>query len=179
MLKIFMVTFSLMWFSCAQKAVNPWSTATTQVLFPDGVYKQDINVEYKEAGEVKQTEFKAVLKKTPDEINMYNYIGFGIPLYKVKDNLKGSIEFVANDPRVEKNRELFLRIYPIIKQVLMLRRDDPKLKEPKMTFIVPPDGYPIDVIILEWLSNGDPAKFVFENKNHFKFEVTTRQYNTL
>jgi hypothetical protein len=154
------------------------STHSNSVLFLNGVYKQDVHVEFKETIVTEQADFKTILKKSDEEIQMFCYVGFGIPLFKIKDNLKDPFEMTISDPRIKKNEELFRKLYPVIKEFLLMKKTDSRLSSPKMKFFTSESRFPLDVLILDWERDKSPVKYRFESRNHFNFQITTTDYSS-
>ena len=166
-------------FSCAQKTVQINSQNTTDEVFQDGVYKQDIQVTYTKDGRKESSEFKAILKKSPDEINMYAYVGFGIVLFKLKDDLKNPIQFSTTEPRIEKNKEFFLKMYPLIKEIILMKKADKRLKSDSFTLTMDPEKFPVHVDFFDRENQGPPRWLTLENQEHFKFTITTSDFEKL
>lgn len=170
----------ILFIACAQKPIFPEVKKSANNVFADGVYKQDVQVRFKKNNRNESAEFKAILKKTPAEINMYAYVGFGVTLFKLKDNFKDAVEFTTNEPRIEKSKEFFLKMYPLIKEILLLNPNDARLKNTN-TFMLamPPENFPVTVTIQDYVVGETPRELTLENKQHFKFTIITREYAPL
>lgn len=155
MSKYFLLSFCLMIFSCAHKPVQSNS------LFEDGVTKQSLSIAF----EKENFNFNGVLKKAADEINIYAYVGPGISLFKIKDRVGQPLVFTPLEARIEKKKEFFIKIYPVLKQVLLLRKDDTRWEDKKMFLKVPNFEHKIQVSYLE-------NTVTIEDKDHFHLEIT-------
>ena len=163
--------------SCTHTKLMPQISPDDDLIFFDGTYKQKIEVTYVKDQKKEQAVFNAVLKKSPQEINMYCYVGFGYTLFKLKDNLKDPIQFVTSEERIEKNKDFFLKMYPLIKETLLLKRSDPRLKNGEMMMTMQPQDFPVKVVISDEKIQGVPVQVSFENKDHFRFVVKNTEYN--
>jgi hypothetical protein len=146
-------------------------------LFLNGIYKQTIEVEYIKDEKQESHQFRALLKKSENEIYMYAYVSFGIKLFEVRDNFKEPIVFKANDDRIEKNRQFFLRVYGLIKEIITIRRSDERLQKNIFRINIQPENVPVDIAISSERLNGVPALIDIESSNRFHFKVTTDQFN--
>ncbi|MFZ3231633.1 MAG: hypothetical protein WA160_15600 [Pseudobdellovibrio sp.] len=164
-------------FSCSHKSIAPISE--TNDMFQNGVYKQTIEVTYKKDGKTESNSFNGILKKSSTEIYLYCYVGFGISLFKLKDNFKEPILFVANEERIEKNKDFFIKMYPIIKEILFLKRNDPKLIKNQMVILMPPEQFKVHVSVSVEKIGDIPKVITIENVEHFRFVITNNEFSLL
>lgn len=147
-------------------------------VFANGLYKQDIAVTYlNKEGKKESHTFNGILKKSSSEIYLYCYVGFGISLFKLKDNFKDPVSFVASEARIEKNKEFFLKMYPIIKEILLLQKSDSRLKDGRMTIDMQPENFPVTIQIASEKLGPVPKMIVFENAEHFRFEIVNTEFD--
>ncbi len=163
-------------FGCSHKASTPQVGDSPELIFFDGTYKQKIEVNYVKDQKTERATFNAILKKSPQEIYMYCYVGFGYTLFKLKDNFLNPIEFTTSEERIEKNKDFFLKIYPLIKETLRLKKSDPRLNNGEMTLMIAPENFPVRVVISGQKIQGIPREVIFENKDHFKFLITNLEF---
>jgi len=187
MLKVFILLVSTFFFlGCAhhqamQEINNSSSeqnkTDEKDLLFPNGLYHQKIRVVYEKEQRQEDHEFNGLLKKHTDEVILYSYAGFGISLFKLKDNMKGVVEFSTTQEKIEKNKEFFMKIYPIMKEILFLKKDDPRIQGHYINLFMEPQHFPIHVSWSEEVLGGAPLNLKIENAPHFQFLVTTTEFS--
>lgn len=167
---------SVFLFSCAHKPV-PVVVTDSKVMFLNGLYKQSIEVTYVKDGKSENHQFNGMLKKSDKEIYLYCYVGFGISLFKLKDNFKGPVDFVASDERIEKNKDFFLKMYPVIKEIILLQKESSRLKGNEMTLAMGPDHFPVHIKISSEQTGPVPKQIVIENAEHFRFAITNTDFD--
>lgn len=152
-------------------------TEDKKLLFPNGLYHQKIRVVYEKDQKQEQHEFNGILKKHSEEVILYSYAGFGISLFKLKDNMKGSVDFSTTQEKIEKNKEFFMKIYPIMKEILFLKKDDSRIHDHGIDLFMEPQHFPIHVSWSEETLQGVPLALKIENTPHFQFLVTTTEFS--
>lgn len=168
----------LFFVSCVHKPTPDLTSSIKQnSIFPNGLYKQDIAVTYvNKEGKKESHSFNGILRKSSSEIFLYCYVGFGISLFKLKDNFKDPVSFVASESRIEKNKDFFLKMYPIIKEILLLQKNDSRMNEGRMVITMQPENFPVAIRVFSEKLGPVPKTIVFENAEHFRFEITNTEF---
>lgn len=149
----------------------------TEFVFPDGVYKQNIYVKYLKNEKSEENNFKGVLKKENLDLQLYCYVGFGITLFKIIDVEQKPLQFLTEQSEIEKNKTFFLKIYPLIKDIIYMKKSDIRFKDKFFKFQMKPDDFWVDVRILVDGKSDFPQKMTIENSNYFSFEIVNTEYS--
>lgn len=152
-------------------------TSEGDSVFPDGVYKQNINVKYKKNELFETNSFKGVLKKEKLDLRLYCYVGFGITLFKINDLENKPLQFLSEQSEIENNKDFFLKIYPLIKEIIYMKRSDKRFKDKIFRFQIKPDDFWVDVKIDVDPKNDFPQKIIIENSKYFLFEIVNTNYD--
>lgn len=164
--------------SCAHKNELELSKKSDFV-FADGVYKQAIHVRYEKNNKAEENNFSGVLKKDKLNLNLYCYVGFGITLFKINDTEGKPLQFISEQDEVEKNKDFFLKIYPLIKEIVLMKKTDSRFKNKSFRYQIKPENFYVDVTFETDSSLDFPKKITIQNSKYFLFEIENTEYQTL
>lgn len=157
--------------SCTQaplKVISP-----SDFLFPTGSYQQDVTVKILAKGHEKNFDFNCIVQKNTDSLYLVGYNSFGMSLFKIKE-ANGEIKMESNISQINEKKEFFLKVFDLVKTLLNVRRDDPRLKD---------DSYQVDfqnikshVHFAKFDPAGVPLKIEIESADVMQIAIETTQY---
>lgn len=106
--------------SCVSTQIRPLTEINE--IYPDGKYIQEISVDV----EVQKNhfEFNCGVLKSKSEFQMTGFNGFGLTLFKVREDSNHHLDFESSLSEIEKNREFFLKVYTMVKEIFYLKHTD-------------------------------------------------------
>lgn len=162
------ITFTLPFFiSCVTS--NKISTflpqPTSGPLFPDGTYKQDVEVKLNVPNNDSNSDFsfQAAIKKQPQNFVMLSYNNLGFSLFRIEDAPPQPLQWSCEIEMLNKNKDFFLKIYPQIKKIFSLNGSD--LKKEQNNYYWRGDNFKIDFV--SFTPQGRPLKMTMSDQTHY------------
>ena len=175
--KLFLVAAaSLSVFSCSTLTKTSMSrqSSNESLLFPSGKYMQSADAHIKTPKGDQNFDFNAVVKKNESEILFYGYSSFGLTLFKIHQNKEDPVQIESSIAEINKNKEFFIQIFFLVKQIFYLQVSNPNYKDQKIHFTL--DRSEADVQFLEFDQNQIPKKILVETSNYSRVIILTKQY---
>ena len=122
----------------------------------------------------KNFDFNAVVKKSTAEISFFGYSDFGLTLFKIHQLEENPIEIESSVSEINKNKDFFLQIFKLVKQIFYLKRSDPNYKDHKLNFNWAQSQAVVE--FLEFDQNKIPKKILVRTANQSQIIVTTKEY---
>ena len=145
-----------------------------QILFPDGKYIQAAEAHIITPQGNKDFDFNAVVKKSATEISFYGFSSFGLSLFKIHQVQNQPIELKSSINEISKNKEFFIQIFSLVKQIFDLKSSDVDSKNHKVHFTL--EKIQADVEFLEYDQHHIPKKIQVETSNQSKIQIVTTDY---
>ena len=163
-------------FGCStfQKTNDVRPPAVEDVLFPDGKYMQNADAQIKTPDGAKNFDFKAIIKKSNSEISFYGYSDFGLTLFKIHQLDGNPVELESSVSEINKNKDFFIQIFKLVKQIFYLQLSDPNYKNHKITFKLAQGDAAVE--FLDFDQNKIPKKIFVQTANQSQITITTKEY---
>ncbi len=167
---IFTISFGLI--SCKSVPVATITKPTPGLLFPDGVYKQDVSVkiDVPEKNLKDNFDFNAAIKKQNHQLIMLAYNSFGVSLFRIEDNPNLPLQWTSEIEMVNKNKDFFLNLYPQIKKIFSLRGEELKLDRQIYFW---QEGK-IKIEFIEFDQKGFPIQMAMSDQKHYWVKIINK-----
>jgi hypothetical protein len=144
------------------------------LLFPDGRYQQEVNVDVTATNPKQDFDFDCIVKKDPEEMLFYGYNSFGISLFKIKEKKGQPIEAETSIDQIKKHQDFFIKIFNLVKTIVSLKKSDPRLQSNEIQLTQ--DNIQAHVTFSEYDSLGIPLKMVVETRGQYQVVIKTASY---
>ncbi|UYL09602.1 hypothetical protein B9G69_003325 [Bdellovibrio sp. SKB1291214] len=158
--------------ACAGKQVVPEEQGN--LLFPDGRYSQDVEVEVTATKPVQNFDFSCIVQKRPKEMLFYGYNSFGISLFKIKEVQGQPIESESSIEQIKQHKDFFIKIFRLVKTIVNLRKDDPRRKGDEI--LLEQDGISAHVTFSGYDDLGVPLNMTVQTKGQYQVQIKTTSY---
>lgn len=148
-------------------------SAKSEFVFPDGTYQQKVMVEFRESdnADKKIFAFNAVLKKEQEKILIYSYNAFGMTLFKLTD--EGFVQFESSIDEIQSRRDFFLKAYPSIKRILMMKKENSSLALERIQ-----KEFSFKINLLYEAGWEIPAQVEIADPNRYKISIANTDYKS-
>jgi hypothetical protein len=158
--------------ACAGKQVVPQGQGN--LLFPDGRYSQDVEVEVTATKPNQNFDFSCIVQKKPQEMLFYGYNSFGFSLFKIKEIQGQPIEAESSIEQIKQHKDFFIKIFKLVKTIVSLSKDDPRRKGDEIQ--LDQDGISAHVTFSGYDKMGVPLNMVVETKGQYQVQIKTTSY---
>lgn len=168
------IILSFLGCSTFQKSKEIRPVAAEDVLFPDGKYMQNADAQIKTPAEDKNFDFNAVVKKSTSEISFYGYSDFGLTLFKIHQLQENPVELESSITEINKNKDFFIQIFKLVKQIFYLQLSNPNYKNHKINLKLAQVDATVE--FLEFDQNKIPKKMIVRTENKSQITINTKDY---
>lgn len=175
--KIFLlIVLTLCLFSCSTRTRKNVVRISSddQLLFPNGKYMQSADAHIKTPKGDQNFDFNAVVMKAEQEISFYGYSAFGLTLFKIHQRQEGPVEIESSISEINKNKDFFIGIFKLVKQIFYQPHSKANSKNEKVHFVL--DRIDADVQFLDFDQNQIPKTILVETSNQSKIIILTKEY---
>ncbi len=158
--------------ACASKQVVPQGQG--QMLFPDGRYSQDVDVEVTATKPVQNFDFSCIVQKKPTEMLFYGYNSFGFSLFKIKEVEGRPIQAESTIEQINQHKDFFVKIFKLVKTIVNLKKDDPRRRGDEIQ--LDQDGIQAHVTFSGFDSLGVPLNMVVQTQGQYHVQIKTTSY---
>lgn len=174
-MKHLILLFLFLNFSCSGKEIRP--QGQDSALFPDGRYLQEAEVSVTATKEKQQFDFNCIVQKQPQEFLFVGYNSFGISLFKIKQKANQNVEAESSIEQIKKNQEFFLKVFSLVKTILTLQKDDPRLVAHQID--LNEKGILATVKVSKYDSLGIPRQISIESPGQYSVKIQTNSYEPM
>lgn len=142
---------------------------TTELLFPDGTYKQNIEVKINIPDKDVDSDFsfQAAIKKQPEKFVMLAYSDLGISLFRIEDSPPQPLQWTCEVDIINKNKAFFFKIYPQIKQIFTLKGRELKVSQNKFYW----NGENFKIDFVSFTPQGRPILMNMSDQKHYWVQI--------
>jgi hypothetical protein len=158
--------------ACASKQVVP--SGQGQMLFPDGRYSQDVEVEVTATKPIQNFDFSCIVQKKPTEMLFYGYNSFGFSLFKIKEVDGQPIQAESSIEQINQHKDFFVKIFKLVKTIVNLKKEDPRRQGDEIQ--IDQDGIQAHVTFSGYDSLGVPLNMVVQTKGQYQVQIKTTSY---
>lgn len=158
--------------ACANKQVVPGGQ--DKLLFPDGRYSQDVEVEVTASKPVQNFDFSCIIQKKPQEMLFYGYNSFGFSLFKIKEVEGQPIQAESTIEKINQHKDFFIKIFKLVKTIVNLKKDDPRKRGDQIH--IDQDGIKAHVTFSGYDNHGIPLNMLVETKGQYEVKIKTTSY---
>lgn len=160
--------------ACASNPPMRPSGEAGRDIFPDGRYIQDVVVKVTAPTFKQDFDFSAVVAKSPNDLQFIGYNAFGISLFKIKQRGNDEPTVETSIKQIEERRDFFLKVFRLVKTIVRLPVDDPRLRKDQMEW--EQDGLRSTVSFADYDSAHVPLTMKVESQGQYRVEIKTTSY---
>lgn len=144
-------------------------------VFPFGRYQQDVNVKAQTPNGEKKFDFNCVVVNDPDLTALVGHNGFGFTLFSVRETKGQSPEFSSSISDINKNKEFFMKVYALIKEIFSLKKGDPRWRGDQIA--IDSGGIRSDLTMSEYDNARVPQKIAIQSGGKADIVVQTTAFS--
>lgn len=157
---------------CASQQIGSGGTSS-KLLFPDGNYQQEVEVQVMAKGHQDQFDFNCVVQKKPESMLLLGYNSFGISLFKIKET-GGKIEMESSIRRIQEKKDFFLKVFALVKTLFNVEKNDPRIQNG--TLDVGFEDIKSQVFFQEMDASRIPLHLEIKTPELYQIEIRTVKY---